>query len=100
MAKGDGVPLNSPRFLALKAAIECPEGQAAMKQAAADGDPPLKALDAMLTGLIVNYADHQTLRSAGSIVTEWMIHQGYKKGPQKKFEGCSAKGGATFISEP
>ena len=97
MAKGDGLALNSPKFLAMKAIIESPAGQAAMEEAVANGLPPLCGVDDILTSLIIGYAEDQALMSAGSIVAEYMRHAGYTQGQRKDCPaGCTAKSGATF----
>ncbi len=55
MAKGDGVPLNSAWYMAMKAVINSTEGKAAMMEAIKAGNPPLCGVDALLTSIIVDY---------------------------------------------
>lgn len=78
MAKGDGVPLRSARWMALKAVIESAGGRAAMLEAIKAGNPPLCGVDALLTAIITDYRakDDQVLRSAGSLVAEVMRAMG------------------------
>lgn len=98
MVKGDGVPLKSARYLALRAVITSEEGMAAMQQAITDGLPPLCGVDGLLTKIIIDYAtrDDQILMSAGSLVAESMAALRYVKGPLRPCEGCTVRSGSMF----
>ncbi len=99
MAKGDGVPLTSARFLAMQAVINSQEGQAAMLKAITNGYPPLCGVDALLTGIVVDYAkrDDQMLMSAGTLVAEHLVAKGYVKGAIKSCPvGCTVGTGSSF----
>lgn len=98
MAKGDGLSLSSPKFLAIKAVIESPEGKAGMVRAVADSQPALCGVDEILTRVIRDYADHQSIMSAGSIVADCMRSLGYTKGKLKDCpKGCTAVTGTMWL---
>jgi hypothetical protein len=86
-------------WLALKAVINSDEGKAAMLIAINEGNAPLCGIDALLTGIIVDYAgkDDQILKSAGSLVAECMRAMGYIQGsPRPCPSGCSVGTGTMF----
>ncbi len=97
MAKGNGLALTSPRYKAIEAVVSSRDGEAAMIHAVDAGKPALCGIDQILDSVIKDYGDHQTLKSAGSIVAERMRELGFEQLPQNKnCEGCIAKEGAMW----
>lgn len=102
MSQGNGVSLTSARWLALKAVINSDEAKTAMRAAVDAGNPPLCGVDALLTEIIVDYArkDDQILKSAGSLVAEYMRAMGYKQGSVKVCPSGCTVGTATMFTPP
>lgn len=98
MSNDHSLKHNSPRYLAMKAVIESDAGISAMEEAAAKGNPALCGVDALLTGIIIDYKDHQTLMAAGRIVAGCMRAREYTQGPEKDCpSGCTAGRGAMWL---
>ena len=93
-----GFPYEHPVIQRIEEIVRSPEGIAAAKQAADNGQPALAGVDPLLHDALGDeYSGlFDTTNWAGFFVADVMRKAGYKQEGQRPITGCVAKSGAFF----
>ena len=97
--EGGGLPRNHPIIEHIEEVIRSPEGRAAAKRAADEGQAAMAGIDPLLVAALgTDYGQHDTTSWAGTLVAEIMAEAGYVQTGKKALPPtCVAKTAAYFV---